>query len=76
MTPVTSHLAAARPLSAPAKQVLDFLRGERIRWIVLGHARALGAAGLDDREFCSAIEELEAADLVKLAAYGPLLYIR
>lgn len=68
--------ATAPILSADAELLLGYLHAAQVRWIVLGHVRSAGAAELSDDEFRSAVEELEAADLVERAPYGPLLYIR
>jgi hypothetical protein len=67
---------AAAALSAPAQQLLARFRAEPMRWIVLSHASQVAAAGLSPEEFVRAVEELEAAELVERAPYGPLLYIR
>lgn len=76
MATIAPHSIGAPSLSVNATHLLNFLHGEQVRWIVLNHVRMYGAAGLSDQEFWSAIEELEAVELVERAPYGPLLYIR
>lgn len=76
MTMFASHPATRPALSATAELLLDRLRATPTRWIVLDAAHAGRAAGLGEAELTSAVRELEAADLVVRASYGPLLYIR
>lgn len=66
---------SASGLSAHAERLLAFFRAEPMRWIVLQHATRL-AEGLSAEEFALAVEELESAELVERAPYGPLLYLR
>lgn len=67
--------SAGSGLSAAAARILDLFRAEPMRWIVLPHASRI-AGEISPEEFSQAIEELESADLVERAPYGPLLYIR
>ncbi len=76
MLPLTSSPNAVQSLSAQAERLLAVFRAEPVRWIVLSHVSRTGAAGLGPDELLLAIQELEAADLVERAPYGPLLFIR
>lgn len=67
--------AAVPALSPYARRLFDFFLSEPMHWVVIQHARTVGASDLSDLEFESAVAELEAADLVERAPYGPLLYI-
>jgi hypothetical protein len=67
--------SASPALSVHARRLFEFFLSEPLHWVVIQHARIVGAAHLSDLEFESAVAELEAADLVERAPYGPLLYI-
>lgn len=76
MTTLTLAPTLVSGLSATAERLLALFRGEPVRWIVLRHVNPIADAGLSPEEFARAIEELESAELVERAPYGPLLYIR
>lgn len=76
MTTLASSPTGAPALSAHADRLLAHFRSAPMHWIVLNHACATAAAGLSEAEILDAVRELEVAELVERAPYGPLLFIR
>lgn len=76
MTLLAPSPSAAPALSERAERLLAHFRAAPMHWIVLSHAVSSGAAGLSEAEIVGAVQELEVAELVERAPYGPLLFIR